>query len=356
MRFYNIKCKGCGAYLNDNPEELGYVSSFTINKTIYCQRCFCIKHYNIVNVCNKQQEVIEDTLNQLDLSKANIFIILDVLDLKNSLIEQYKTNANVIYLINKIDLLPNNHHSEITRKNIINNLKMFNYQFKSIFFCSVNVVNSIRKINDYIKKSQCKKNIFIGKSNVGKSSIIKALCKLNKINSLLLVSDYLNTTNNINQIKTKDMQLIDTPGYINQKSILNFIQPKKIKKIIYHSINHPRNYQIYENRIFKIENLLSIFFFVNEKRTNVTFYTNDKLNILNTKAKLPLKLNSLPNNISYIDNIDFETIEFNNFNSERNKINLVISGLGIISFRNLQKIVILKPKELECCILPYQII
>lgn len=354
MKFYNIKCKGCGIYLNDDPKSLGFVKNFVQDKTLYCKRCFDIKHYNKCETTTDNINEIKETLDNLELDNYNIFIVIDVLDLKNSLIEKYKDYKNVYYVINKMDLLPKNHHKELTEKNIIKNIESLGYEFESIIFCSTKSNSSIKHINEIIKNSKSK-NIFIGKSNVGKSSLIKKLCALNKIKDNIIVSSYLNTTNNLNKIKINKFTIIDTPGFINSNSILNFVELKNVKKIQYDHINKPKNYQLFESRTFKIENLVSLVV-TPKKRSNVTFYMNDHLNICANKYDevKSKKLNNLIGNVAYTKNDDIKEIVFNNFNEGKN--NIVISGLGLITFKEIKEIRIYINKEVDVNLLKYQII
>lgn len=355
MKSYNIKCKGCGIYLNDNPNSLGYVKNFNVEKTKYCKRCFDIKHYNKCITTTSYIDEINNTLDNLILDNYNIFIVLDVLDLKNSLIEKYKEYKNIYYIINKMDLLPKNHFRELTEENIIKNIELLGYQYESIIFCSTKSNSSIKNIDQIIKQSK-NKNIFIGKSNVGKSSLIKKICELNKIKANVIVSNYLNTTNNLNKIKINRWTIIDTPGHINEKSILNYINLKDVKKIKYDNIKKPRNYQLFEPRTFKIENLVSLVFIPN-KDSNVTFYTNDNLNILTSRfsEQKSVKLNNISNNINYIDNKkSIIEIIFNNLSNSKN--NLVISGLCLISFKNIKEVRVYLKEDINVDILNYQII
>lgn len=354
MKSYNVKCKGCGIYLNDDPNSLGYVKNFDPNRTNYCKRCFDIKHYNKCETTTSYINEINQTLDNLVLDNYNIFIVLDVLDLKNSLIDKYKHFNNVYYVVNKMDLLPKNHHREATENNIIKTIEQLDYNFESIIFCSIKSNSSIKNIDNIIKQSK-NKNIFIGKSNVGKSSIIKRLCAINKVKENVVVSNFLNTTNNLNKIKLNKWTIVDTPGFINEHSILNYVNLKDVKKIQYKEINKVKNFQIYEKRVFKIENLISLIFSPYDK-ANVTFYLNNQLNVAASKfdIKKSSKLNNELKNISYNTNDNIIEICFDNLN--KNKNNLVISGLGLVSFKNIKSIHVYIKKNVNVNILNYQII
>ena len=75
-----------------------------------------------------------------------------------------------------------------------------------------------------ISKENKKKIIFIGRSNVGKSTIINALLKLNNLDDTLITNNSINTTVNLQQIKINKITIIDTPGYLSQGNLLMYLK------------------------------------------------------------------------------------------------------------------------------------
>lgn len=354
MKSYNIKCKGCGIYLNDDEKSMGYVKNYKIDITKYCKRCFDIKHYNKCETIDSHKDEIVNVLDSLVLDNYIIFVVIDVLDIKNSLIEKYKDHDNVVYIINKMDLLPMNHIKELTEKNIIDDIDQLGYQYRAIAFTSIKSTTSIKLINDILNDDDNynKKFIFIGKSNTGKSTLIKRICLINKSKESIVASKYLNTTNHLNKLKINRHVVIDTPGFINEYSILNFLDLNDVNKIQYQTIKKPKSYQIFESRTYKIENVATINIY-SSKKSHITFYIEDKLNIASSKLKPEIKLNNLSNYVSLNDNeTKITTFEFN----DTDKKNIVISGLGLLSFQNIEKIEVLTNDKVNINLLLKQII
>ena len=353
MKSYNVKCKGCGIYLNDDINSLGYCKNFDPVKTKYCKRCFDIKNYNKCDTSEANIVAINKTLDSLDITNYDVFIILDVLDLTNSLIERYKDNKNVVYVINKMDLLPINHDVNLTKAHIIENIDALGYQYASLIFGSTKSNSSIKIIDEYLRNSPHKKAIFLGKSNSGKTSLIKKLCALNKVKENVVVSSYLNTTNDLNQIKiNKFYSIIDTPGFINATSLLNEISLKDIKKLQCNCIKTPKTFQVYESRTFKIENLVTINVYPSNKGS-VTFYMQDNLHIEPSKLKDAFKLNNLKQYVSYVN---VKPCEVTTFALQPTKQNVVISGLGMIATKNIEKVEVYMQAGININLLKKQII
>ena len=105
------------------------------------------------------------------------------------------------------------------------------YAIGSILYDAFEQTN-LWKIFRYIEEApkDKQKTYFMGKTNVGKSSLINAFLSISKIDSKLATSPIKNTTLNLIKIKMNRCQLIVTPGYPNEKSIFNFISSKDILK------------------------------------------------------------------------------------------------------------------------------
>ncbi len=350
MKSYNVKCKGCGIYLNDDPSSLGYAKNFKPNITKYCKRCFDIKNYHKCETTTQNLAAIQATLDGLDLTDYLVIVVLDVLDLQNSLIEQYQNHPHVVYVVNKMDLLPSRHQRELTVNHIVENLEALHYQFQDIIFCSTKSRSSIKVLDEYLKNQPFKKMIVLGKSNTGKSSLIKALCALNKVDEHLIVSSYLNTTNDLNKVKVnKYYQLIDTPGFINNHSMLNFLALKDIKKIHCENTHHAKNFQIYESRTFKLENLVTINVYP-YKNACLTFYIQDNLHLEACKLKPSMTLAHQSTSMNYSTSPSLAIRTFD-FSTKNTKVNIAISGIGLLSFKNLEKIEILVHKDVNVNVL-----
>lgn len=198
------------------------------------------------------------------------------------------------------------------------------------------------------------KSIFIGKSNVGKSSIIKRISDIEEKDSKLTISPYLNTTLNFQKIKiSNDLIVIDTPGFINDKSILNFIDYKNTKKIICAKIKKVRTFSLHENRTYNIDNLVRVDV-ETINNSSITFYINDTIKIISSKIKDNNNLLKNTNSISYKGSINLTEHIFELDDSK--KENICISGLGLISLNKCKKVKIILSENIEVNLMSKQII
>lgn len=115
-----IPCGGCGAHLHCQDSALpGYLPSqlFTNTtndelKSLICQRCHFIKHYNATLEVKVSPDVYPKILSNIELQKKKVAVILmiDLTDFPCSIWPNLHTiigkNTNVFIVGNKIDLLP----------------------------------------------------------------------------------------------------------------------------------------------------------------------------------------------------------------------------------------------------------
>lgn len=235
----NKKCVGCGNYLSDNPNELGYCVD--INRFELCKRCFQFKHYKKIDQkLVVKKEDIQNYLNSLSLDNYCVFYLVDptnfIFDLE---MIKRSIKAYRFYLIfNKIDYLAKKNNLSVIKDKVLDNLKDHGIDLNpnQILFNSIYLTYDLRKIDRLVKKAyeHKKKAIFLGQSNVGKSSLINKILKLNDIDkkAYLTTSPYLNTTLQINQIKKRDFCLLDTPGYLDESNGFFDLIPKRIKRLV----------------------------------------------------------------------------------------------------------------------------
>ena len=175
-----------------------------------------------------------------------------------------------------------------------------------------------------IKEYKTSKNVYIvGNSNVGKSSLINKLVSCYSKNlSTLTISPLPGTTvGNIKLNLEEDLVLIDTPGYISNGNILNYVDLKDMKKLNSKKAYKPKTYQLKENQTIILDDYMRLDYISGEKNS-FTIYTS--LNIKIERFSF-LKSNRCKNYYSYEveipDNSDF-----------------VIPGLGFIKIRDKAKV------------------
>ncbi|WP_412031893.1 GTPase [Malacoplasma muris] len=340
MNYYNKKCLGCGNYFSNDINNPTYVKNAD-STTKYCKRCFRLINYNELDNSKIDEKQIIQTLENIDYKNNLIVMILDIFDIKNSIVEQIKDKENILVLVNKLSCLPktfNRYTTLLKIKNILNEEKI-NF-IDIILYDSVNSMN-IRKIDDVLfKYFKNKKTIYIvGKTNVGKSSLINALLKYNKVNKKLSTSPFPNTTVNLSKIDLNKYTLIDTPGYKNMNSVINYIDQTSIKQICDFKKIINKNFLIKDNnQVFFLEKLFYISV-INQNAGSIGFYCSSNIKIHRTKQD---KIKQI------LQSKEMKLIEFKNdvwkenkyILDENKKYNIFVNGICLISIKKISKIII----------------
>ena len=312
----NKKCRGCGASFQiDNPSKEGFIKEENLQKSTLCERCFKIRNYGEYQVITKKNEDFFSILKDINETKDLVVLVIDIFNINKDLTEicSYLKNNDILVVLNKRDVLPlsvkiNNLLYYVDRlgikyvdKLIISTKKNFNFDLL------------MNKINTY-KKS---KNVYVvGYTNVGKSSMINKII-YNYSNSILDVTTSVlpSTTLSSVVVEVNDtLTLIDTPGILDEGSIMNYLEPEKLKKVLPRDEIRTITYQIRTKQTIFVEDIVRIDC---EMSNNLTFYFSNKLDI--SRIFVPSdKMTDLERH----DLVVFENQD------------IVISGMGFIKVTN----------------------
>lgn len=268
----NRKCMGCGNILKDDELEHNI-----------CNRCFRLKHYGEYHVTNKDNSDYLKIINNIDSNDLVIYVT----SLLNLTIMNLSKFKNVIVVLTKRDILP----KSVKDNKIIDYVKN-HYNFKDIEVISsiknYNLDNLISKIEKYNKK----KVYLIGNTNSGKSTLLNKLIENYSESDIdITTSMYPSTTLDTIEVKINDIEFIDTPGIIDNGSVINYIDYKMLKKITPKKEVKPRTYQIKGKGSLVIEDLVRIDYETNDN--SMTIYIANSVNILRVGEANP-RLKDLP--------------------------------------------------------------
>lgn len=268
----NRKCMGCGNILKDDELEHNI-----------CNRCFRLKHYGEYHVTNKDNSDYLKIINNIDSNDLVIYVT----SLLNLTIMDLSKFKNVIVVLTKRDILP----KSVKDNKIIDYVKN-HYNFKDIEVISsiknYNLDNLISKIEKYNKK----KVYLIGNTNSGKSTLLNKLIENYSESDIdITTSMYPSTTLDTIEVKIKDIEFIDTPGIIDNGSVINYIDYKMLKKITPKKEVKPRTYQIKGKGSLVIEDLVRVDYETNDN--SMTIYIANSVNILRVGEANP-RLKDLP--------------------------------------------------------------
>lgn len=356
MSLYNKKCKGCGNWLSSDKDDLGFIPKLD-DTNIFCMRCFKLRNYGKLSKVASNDEINEH-LSNFDPELNLVILVVDLFDIKNTLHEPAKDYKNLLIVINRSATLPKKFNKSTTYQNLEN--MIFGNGFNPIDIVLYDGLKKekISSINEYILQAyELRKKIYIiGKTNVGKSTLINALLKYNKINQIITTSPFKNTTLNFSKTKIGKTELIDTPGFANDGNILNNLSEKDIKNISKQD-SIIKNFQIKDNQqMFFIDKLFGFIVTKDLMDCNVTFYSNSIFKINRSKVKPFEKIinNEQEKLISYVNKKEFITID-NEIDSEK-KYNLFVSGIALVSFSGVKKIEIISPKDVNYFLTEHAII
>lgn len=297
------KCVGCGIELQTKDKnKLGYTEK---EDNTLCERCFKLKHYGQYKQVSLKNEDYLKILNSIP-ENANILYITDILSLDTTHINKFN---NITLVVTKYDLLP------ITTKKekIINYLNNKIPSLSKIFIISNKNNEDIRELYQYLTKQNNKPIYVIGTTNTGKSTLINNLIKIEEQDiSTITTSIYPSTTLDIVEVKLNKLNLLDTPGLINENNIVNHLKDKEIKEISPKKTIKPKTCQLIGKGSIKIGDYIRIDYNSKEKNSIVIYTANN----------LKKEFISKNNNFLYDKTC-------NKYNIDNNK-DIVILGLGFI--------------------------
>lgn len=342
-----LKCPGCGAIIQTtDKDKSGYIEASVLEKRkddFLCYRCFRLKNYNELNKVNIDED--EFINNRYEVSQnALVCNIVDAFDLEGTVINDINKlfpNNRILIIANKYDLFLRSNRPTKIKKYINSYLDELGIKTDGVIVTSSVDKKGIDKLYNSLLNTcealNIKNNeIFLfGVSNVGKSSLIKALLSLTDRSDNLVVSNSISTTLGITEIKVNEINIFDTPGIINKKQItyyldketLNFAIPKKFVK--------PKAFQLNPNQTLFIEGF-GWFDYLGEEKCSIVCYFSNQLNLHRTK---------LDNSIEFYESHKDDLFRFPNEN-ERSRLGnireivykdisdseITLSGLGFIGF------------------------
>ncbi len=214
------KCLGCGAILqNDSNEEVGYVTNLE-NK--YCERCFRIKNYGDYKIVSKDNDSYINILKEINRTNDLVLLVVDIKEIdKNILMFKKYINNDMILVLTKRDTLP----LSINDEKIKEYACKLNNSFKDIITISSKKNIGLDELILKIKKYKKSDNVYIiGYTNAGKSSLInKIMYNYYNLNQTITTSVLPSTTLDTIEIKLDDLNIIDTPGLIEEGNIINYL-------------------------------------------------------------------------------------------------------------------------------------
>ena len=296
------KCVGCGAVLqNDFPDMEGYTKNLN-NK--FCERCFNITHYNkYLKVPNKDYSQI---IRDIDCKGDLTLLVTDFLNLYN--LDELDLHSQVLLVITKADILP----KSVIKEHLLSKIKCKLNIVDKIIVSSKNNFN-LDLLYDKILKYKKSNNVYvIGYTNAGKSTLVNKMVKNYGSNDGEITTSNLPSTT-LDLIYTQvndDLTLIDTPGLLDNGSMIMSASKELLKKIAPNKEIRPIIYQIKGKQFLLVDDFLRL----DLEDTNIICYMSNNLNFRRVYKEKPC-------NLKYYD-----------LKVGANQ-DLVIKGVGFITFK-----------------------
>ncbi len=301
------KCIGCGALLQSNyPNEIGYVNSSVYDRSLYCERCFRMIHYN------ERIELSLPNMNKVLLSKINkcngfIYFMIDLLNINRESMDTFKKiQKDKCLVISKYDILPKSFQDQ----KIIRMLEdEYGVDCNIIFLSTKKNISTNKILRDVLNKGY-NKVYFTGYTNSGKSTLLNKILENYHMNHHITTSSNPNTTVDFIKVELDDIVIYDTPGFVFEHSLYDndyqFVNKLFCKKEI-----KPITMQVKNDGIVTIENM---FYFTSKDCINYTFYMSNELSI------------------QKIFQNNFGNLEYQEYSIPRNS-DIVIQGMGFINIK-----------------------
>ncbi len=267
-------CKGCGAFLQtDNPLAIGYTKSLS---NALCERCFRIQNYNEYQKVFKENSEFLPLLEEIGKTKSLVLLVVDLFQIPKDLTKITKVLHNPILLVlTKRDLFPVSLYEE--------RLKMYFGDLSKQIVDTV-VISSTKNYHfddlmHSISRHQTTREVYVvGYTNAGKSSMINKILEdytktIPSITTSMLPST---TIQKIEMVIDDQLTLIDTPGLLEEGSLLDKIDAKQFKRVVPKKMIRPIVYQVKEKQTICIDEFAQIEF---EKGNDFVFYFSNQLEI-----------------------------------------------------------------------------
>ncbi len=231
----NQYCRGCGVAIQTKfPEKAGYVPENHQHKgQVICKRCYRMIHYGEVGELHPGLDTIRQSIMKAITLSDLLIIVCDFADLSGSLPlwSGFLAGKPYILIMNKIDLLP----MRAKHPEILDYLK--NYLKKTAWPVPRDIIltSGMKGKGVDILAGRISKEVgpasriaMLGVTNVGKSSLIKQLLKLEGSVSSPTVSKFPGTTmglSNWSILKGRNT-LIDTPGLAPEDRVADLVCPE----------------------------------------------------------------------------------------------------------------------------------
>ena len=330
----NKKCLGCGSMMQfTDKDKEGYVDEKDYNSSLICKRCFRMKYYGEYYPVNKKNDDFIDIVKSINNADDLVLFVVDLFTISHNIniIHKYLNN-DIIMVITKRDIMP----KSIKNEKLIKYVETLNEKYNIIDTVIVSSFNNegLDELYKKIRQYQTSKKVYVvGSTNAGKSTLVNKLVK-NYSTEVSDITASIMPSTTLNQINVKlndDLTLIDTPGIVDETSIINYADSKLLKKITPKKEIKPITYQINKGKSIEIDNIARMDYNSGNKNSFTLFMSNG----------LKISLVNITTHVDKYVNLDKHTFDITG------EQDIVINGLGYIKIINPGVVTVYAPKNVD---------
>ena len=327
------KCQGCGATLQTaHEDQVGYVKSLD---QAYCKSCYQLMHYGIGSTHFHPEDLPELKPKSLILMVSSI-LHLDLLF--SYPVYRYQMDATFVYIINQIDLLPEQTNFDLLVKNIQKKANENKIPLKDIILMSSKNPYDIDELKNYLREHNHKHVYLVGVQNSGKTTIFKALTENDK--ALAFKKAGLTQETLISQFE--DQVIYDMPG-LYQKGYLHQVFPYEIyKRLIPDRQINVKIYQMKQGQSIFLEGIYAVT--LDGKDTTFTFYVDPSISFHKTNQ---LRVNALIDERKNHFNIYGDEYVTQTFKIPEGKHHITFADMGFMHIMGPNRVTITYVKSLH---------
>lgn len=263
-------CLGCGVTLqSDDPQKKGYVVFEKFDEAIYCKRCYRLKHYHEIKLEDLELSN-EEILKRSCKYQASVYFFCDLINLSDFSMQYYNSiKGEKCFVLTKCDLFS----YTISLDRVIERIRKIYHIKEEILLLSNKKKEMIITLWNHVLHSHYKSVMFLGMTNVGKSSFLNQIHQTvlgSEIKSL--ISEMPNTTQEFLECDLNGVKVIDAPGFNYQRDISSYAFSKHVVPKKYF---RPITFPMKDNTYLLLDDYLAIK--QDKKKNSTTFYGSNSL-------------------------------------------------------------------------------
>jgi 30S ribosome assembly GTPase len=341
----NQYCRGCGVIIQTEfPDKPGYIPKIQDRKgQLVCKRCYRMMHYGEVGEFHPGSETIKKNIVKAIALSDLLVIVCDFADVSGSLPVWLDFLAGKPYLliINKIDLLP----VRAKQPEVVEYLKNYLASFGWPAPRDIIMTSGMKGKGVDIWAGRLSKETVpgariavLGVTNVGKSSLIKRLLKLEGSAISPTISKFPGTTmglSNWSVLKGRNT-LIDTPGLAPEDRMADLFCPECASALVASQKIEQKLWGLKPDKGLIIGGLCGFSYLGNEETVIIAFSSPELVMHRTENSKINTLLDESPSWLTKICRKCRQKIEWQECTVHlENNQDLAVAGLGWISLRGV---------------------